>query len=211
MTKEACRPPKCSSPVRIHKTKKHHSTPTPSLSREGNRPREGAKVARGNTASGQKKWRLAPGSAPRGSRAGRASRRLPHPLTRGRSQVCNPQPRRLTFRQPGSASLLFPAGRWRLCPARPPARRSRCRPAAGSAGLSAGPSRGRARAALGSGAHRPMARRLLPAPPRPATPRPRRPRAAAPCLPFAHPSQPRSVCCSFRALTVLPPGLLQRT
>lgn len=35
---------------------------------------------------------------------------------------------------PGAASLLFPAGRWQLCPARPPARRSRCRPAAVSAG-----------------------------------------------------------------------------
>lgn len=133
--------------------------------------------------------------------------RLPHPLTRGPEPgVQTPPPRRaLPSSDPGAASLLFPAGRWQLCPARPPARRSRCRPAAVSAGL-----RVPAPPAGGAGAPGAPANGAEPAP-RPAPPRPRRPRAPAPGLPCAHPSPPLSVSFSSLALSVLRPGLLQRT
>lgn len=211
MTKEACRPPKCSSRVRIHKPKTHHSTPTPSLSREGNRDPERERKLPEVTQRVGKKVQTSTRERSEGQ-PGREG--VPPP-----SASSNPRP------EPGvqpSAPAPYlpptperepplPCGALAALPRSPASRAVQVSPCGCQRGTECRPlprARARARAALGlRGA---PANGAEPAP-RPAPPRPRRPRAPAPCLPLAHPFQPRSFCCSFCALAVLLPGLLQRT
>lgn len=122
MREGASRGPKRSSCVRTQKCQKaSFSTNSHMSEMRKPRPREGKKVARGNTASRQQ--RLKPGRAAwsPSSQAGSASLRLPRPAAR------RPEPGASHPAIPGAARYLAgdwaprasspPAGRWRLCPA----------------------------------------------------------------------------------------------
>ena len=111
--KGACRSPKRGSRFRTPKTTKHQSTPTtPSFKRRKERPREGTKVARDNTPSGQRKKTRCSGR--RG--AGRASRRLPRPRVHRRANPESPGAARYLPRDPALGASSPAKARLQLYP-----------------------------------------------------------------------------------------------
>ena len=196
--KGACRSPKRGSRFRTPKTTKHQSTPTtPSFKRRKERPREGTKVARNNTPSGQRKKPRCSGR--RG--AGRASRRLPRPRVHRRTNPESPGAARYLPRDPALGASSPAKARLQLDP-RTFAGQSRCRPAAVSArrpvqappcGQQAG-AQGRLPGAPTNG--------VPPAPPPP----PGTPHPPAP-LPFSHFPPPLPVFLFPLALPPRPPPM----